>query len=304
MDPLLQRLARRPGHQLSPTPAATSTSPRGTASEDIVLIKYSPAGTRRWVRSYAQPGDDQPRGIAVDAAGNVYLTGLSYEVGTFYDVVTLKYDPAGHRKWVRRFNGQGSGDDLGFGIAVTPAGAVYVAGQTTRTATGADAMVLKYNTRGRLLWTRAYSSTGAFDDSFNAIALLRNGDVAATGQTSPDGTQVDVLHGAPVAGRHTSVGAARMTGRTASPTRARSWPAGAGGAVYVAGTSDGATTGTDMLTIKYDGTGNQSWAARYTGADASNDLVSGLVVNSGGVCVAGEEASNSGTIATLLKYRP
>ena len=106
-----------------------------TASDDIVLIKYSSAGARRWVHTYAQPGDDQPIVIAVDAAGNVYLTGFSFNVTSQYDIVTFKYAPNGHRDWVRRWNGPGGGDDLGYGIAVTRAGVVYVAGQSTGTST-------------------------------------------------------------------------------------------------------------------------------------------------------------------------
>ena len=274
----------------------------GTAGEDIVLIKYSPSGARRWVRTYAQPGDDQPRAIAVDAAGNVYLTGLSFSTTSQYDIVTLKYAPNGQRRWARRWDGPASGDDLGYGIAVTPAGVVYVAGQSTGVSSGTDAVVLKYGTKGAFAWARSFSSAGAFGDGFNAIALLANGDIAATGYTSPSATQRDVL-------------AARL-----SPTGHTRWRhaydgpdglvdqgllvAGGTGAVYVAGVSDGATTGTDMLTLKYSGTGQFRWARRYMSTGATADYSGGLIVTGGGVYVAGSEISGVSDVATLLKYRP
>ncbi len=73
------------------------------------------------MRTYAQPGDNQPRAIAVGAAGNVYLTGFSFSSTSQYDIVTLKYAPNGHRRWVRRWNGPASGDDLGYGASASPA---------------------------------------------------------------------------------------------------------------------------------------------------------------------------------------
>ena len=80
--------------------------------------------------------------------------------------------------------------------------------------------------------------------------------------------------------------------------------AGGSGAVYVAGTSDGATTGTDMLTLKYNGAGHLEWARRHTSAGANTDLPSGLVVTGGGVYVAGSETSATTNVARLLKYKP
>ena len=275
----------------------------GTVTSDLALIKYSASGVRRWVRRYAQPGQDQPTGLALDSAGNVYVTGYSFSTVSQYDVVTLKYDPAGHRRWVRRWDGTASGDDLGYGIAVTPAGAVYVAAQSTGTTTGVDAAVLKYSAAGRLLWARLFSSAGAFDDRFDAIALLRNGDVAAAGLTSPDAIQSNVLVVRLSPSGHTHWRRA-YAGPDGLSDEGRYVAGGPAGTVYVAGTSDGATTGTDMLTLKYSAAGQRNWAQRYTGAATGNDFVQGLVVTGGGVYVAGEESGATATIATLLKYKP
>ena len=272
-----------------------------TSTNEIAVIKYSPSGARRWVRRYGGPGDTQPRGIAVDAAGNVYVTGFRFSTASQYDIVTLKYDPSGHRRWARLWNGPASGDDQGFGIAVTRAGAVFVAGVSTGVTSARDAVVLKYGTGGTLAWRRSFSSAGTYDDEFDGIALLSGGDVALTGFTSPGGAQ-DVLTARLSPGGHT-----RWSHTYNGPDNLADQGAfvagGPGGSVYVAGTSDGATTATDILTLKYSKAGHRSWARRFTSAGAVNDLAAGLVVTSGSVYVAGQE-STTPNVAVLLKYRP
>ena len=96
----------------------------GGADEDVILLKYSPAGVLRWVRHYSPAGlnQDSPRDIDVDAAGNVYVTARGSVSANGSDILTLKYDPAGHRRWART-DGPGAGNDYPEAMAVTDSAA-------------------------------------------------------------------------------------------------------------------------------------------------------------------------------------
>jgi len=68
-----------------------------TTGFDFVTVKYNPDGVLRWTARYNHPANisDTPAAIAVDAAGNVYVTGSSndsdneHAVGSVY--TTIKY---------------------------------------------------------------------------------------------------------------------------------------------------------------------------------------------------------------------
>ena len=104
----------------------------GDPDIDYVTAKYSHDGTELWVRRYDGPGhiDDFPTGIAVDASGNAFVTGLSLPPpGTGpAELATVKYDPEGSEVWVRRYPGAGDVTDQRRWLAVDGAGNVYVAG--------------------------------------------------------------------------------------------------------------------------------------------------------------------------------
>lgn len=68
----------------------------------------------------------------------------------------------------------------------------------------------------------------------------------------------------------------------------------------------GDTTGTDIVTIKYDNSGNQKWAKRYDGVGHQTDYPVGIVADKTGNAYVAGATSNSETDKdiVLIKYDP
>jgi hypothetical protein len=64
----------------------------GNGSADYATVAYSNAGVPLWTHRYNGPGNggDSARALALDRAGNVFVTGYSWN-GTNNDYVTIKY---------------------------------------------------------------------------------------------------------------------------------------------------------------------------------------------------------------------
>jgi hypothetical protein len=75
----------------------TGSSVGSGTAHDCATIKYSGAGVPLWTNRYNGSGNDFDGGtaVAVDASGNVFVSGLSYEQSSSsYDYVTIKYSSA------------------------------------------------------------------------------------------------------------------------------------------------------------------------------------------------------------------
>jgi hypothetical protein len=67
----------------------------GAFTEDIATIKYNTSGTMLWTKRFVGTGygEDHGYAIAVDGAGNVYVTGRTWMgTGSNNDIVTIKYN--------------------------------------------------------------------------------------------------------------------------------------------------------------------------------------------------------------------
>jgi hypothetical protein len=124
------------------------------ADYDFATIKYNSAGEEQWVVRYNGPANsaDSGKAIAVDTAGNVYVTGTSYASANAIDYATIKYNSAGQEQWIARYNGPGDSDDDAFALAIDGSGNVYVTGGSTGGAISPDYATIKYDSAGNEIW--------------------------------------------------------------------------------------------------------------------------------------------------------
>jgi Bacterial Ig-like domain (group 1)/Beta-propeller repeat len=206
------------------TTGAFDTSANG--GEDSFATKLTYGGSTMttgdtYVRGYSSylggSGTDRGLGIAIDGAGDAYLTGItssstnfpvtagafsmSYGGGAF-DAFVTKFNPTGGAPLVYSTYLGGSGDDRGQGIALDSANDAHVVGRTSSsnfpTTPGAydtsynggdDAFVTKLNPAGSspLLYSTflgGSSGPSGNNDRGMAIALGPTGNAYVTGLTN------------------------------------------------------------------------------------------------------------------------
>jgi len=257
--------------------------------EDYATVKYDSSGNELWVARYDGPANDldYANAIAVDASGNVYVTGHSPGDGTSCDYATVKYDSSGNELWVARYDGPANDLDSANAIAIDASGNVYVTGYSYNYATDGDYATVKYDSSGNELWVARYDGPANDRDSGFAIALDASGNVYVTGISYGDGTSQDYA-----TVKYDSSGNELWVARYNGP--ANGWDyvkeiaVEASGNVYVTGYSPGDGTGCDYATVKYDSFGNELWVARYNGPANRYDYAAAIAVDaSGNVYVTG-----------------
>ena len=130
----------------------TGSSDDGASYIDYATIAYNAAtGAQRWVKRYTSGAGttlDTATSVRVSPAGDtVYVTGYGGPVTLRPDYVTVAYNAAtGARRWVKRYNGPGNGEDQANAMAVSPTtGNVYVTGGSAGGATGQDFATIAYS---------------------------------------------------------------------------------------------------------------------------------------------------------------
>jgi hypothetical protein len=156
-------------------------------SDDYLTIKYSSAGVLLWANRYNGPGNalDRAKAVAVDASGNVVVTGQSSSFGSYpynSDFATIMYSSSGVPIWTNRYDGPASSDDDAHALALDAGGNVYVTGQSWGGAYY-DYATIKYSNAGVPLWTNRYNGPESRMDVGWALALDPGGNVYVTGQS-------------------------------------------------------------------------------------------------------------------------
>lgn len=270
------------------------------------ILKYSPSGARLWNLYHAPGGWDWLSDMAVDAAGNIYLTGSSGSLANGqFRFLTVKVTPEGTPAWSRlRGNPQGWTGDQASRIALDGQGNVYVAGCTSDANGDCDFATEKYTTAGVFQWRRLYPQpAGAGWRSPSDLTVDSQGHALWVGSAvKAAGEQPDML-----IAKYAPDGTRAWVRRVSAPGGAHpnAMALDAQDAVYVTGLSS-AGSDQDMRTVKYDATGMLQWTQRSGRANFHDYALSLALDPFGAVLITGESWTGglNGMDILTVKYSP
>lgn len=166
---------RPPG--IAPAGAATPAAPR----------RQAPVWVKPCVPN-SDEKDSEPTAMAVDAAGNVYITGFVNTTHNDVDYLTLKYAPDGTLLWRKRYNGKGNDVDRARSIALDADGNVYVTGDSDNgkgnhktNLSGLDIVTIKYSPGGEELWVKRWNGQADGEDRPARVRVDNQGNVLVAG---------------------------------------------------------------------------------------------------------------------------
>ncbi|HEX2605730.1 MAG TPA: SBBP repeat-containing protein [Flavisolibacter sp.] len=281
-----------------------------TSTTQIVTRKYSTAGAILWTSYFLRP-DLLPagsNGIAVDASGNVYITGYTIVDALAYDYMTIKYASDGTQLWMNTYNGAANSSDMSLFIALDPAGNVYITGQSIgqqRTKLGIrltyyDYVTFKYAPDGTQLWRQSYNGSSHHDIP-KGLFVDNVGNVYVTGQ-SDNGTNQDFA-----TVKYSTDGLQQWVVRYNGPANgndgARGIVADNSGNVTVTGYTDIGGGNYNYATIRYNASGIQQWISQYNGTGNGADVATAIGSDIyGSIYVTGESVGTAGYDYVTVKY--
>lgn len=290
---------------------------------DIFVAKFNINGQVQWARHAGGPGPppgfppspgqlfDNANAIAVDSAGNCYVTGFCQDAAKFDTIIAdsttrnfvAKYNTSGNIQWVRRVSQEA------YGISIGQQGSYYLSGRFV-TFTTNGIYCEKYNANGNLAWSKQSTTNGYNYATSVATDLFGNCFITGIAYDTVVFDQVTVIP--PVSGgcmflvKYNATGAVQW-GRqtTGSGCGGNHVSTDNQGNAYVTGGITGAVSfsGTvqlngmnngwqDIYAAKYNANGDLNWALR-AGSSGSDYGKSIGVLPNGDVYVTGSHQNGS-----------
>jgi hypothetical protein len=165
---------------------------------------------------------------------------------------------------------------------VDAGGNVVVTGYSQNSTLDYNCATVKYSSAGAALWTNFYNGPENGDDYAMAVAVDLTGNVYVTGYSLDTGTSYDY-----VTLKYSAAGAPLWTNFYNGPANGKDYAqavaVGAGGDVYVTGSSAVSGSTNDYATVAYSSAGVPLWTNRYNGPANGDDAARAVAVDAAGI---------------------
>lgn len=173
------------------------TGYQGSNHADYVVNKYAPAdGTLIWSKNWGVTGDDFPADMEIDAAGDVYVTGIGIDLIDKYSTIKLRGSD-GQLLW--QFYDALGLDHSTSGLFLDGVGGVFITGASdpdgNQSNFNDDFFTVKRDAAsGAQLWTHAYGEpcVGCYDVPSD-VRVDPDGNVFVAGITSSPPFSNDII---------------------------------------------------------------------------------------------------------------
>ena len=279
---------------------------------DWMTVMYDASGTLQWNSSAlyhagTRPNDDDIASSLIVDGSNLYVVGGVVNNVTQKDASVIKYDIAsGNSVWIKNYNGQGDFSESAKAIVVDANGNSYVAGYSFVENKNLNATLAKIDASGNIVCTYQYNGDKNDDDEFECLALSSNGIIYAAGYTKVVNQKRNILLVKWDPSFCDTVWT-RTYDNLHQSDRGVALVLDAAGNVYLTGRSDSNPNDTidddDIVTFKYDASGNMLWNKRFNGSGSLRDEPAKIIFdNNGDLLVAGRTENVHDDDFIVIKY--
>jgi hypothetical protein len=156
-----------------------------TGDWDVGVARFRQNGRLVWQQVYRRAATPEfLADVAVDACGNVTVCGEAELPDRTTDVLAVRWNASGSRRWAKLFAAPAGGIDTACAVVDGGSGSAYVAGTAYKGhVADTDWWLLKLSTRGLPLWTRTWTRAADSQDAALALTKAPGGGVLMAGRS-------------------------------------------------------------------------------------------------------------------------
>lgn len=256
----------------------------GLSNSTVLTLKLNADGEPQWANTFSaalvyipDSSADTRMSAATDPAGNLYIVGGV--AGVTPALYAAKFGATGSVQLQRSSNGNGFDGALGYRVAISSGGNIYVAGQMISFTGGTyRSALVKFNPTGGIDWARLIEYASGLPEYLCGVSLDASENAYVCGLTVTGSGWGYIAK--------INASGTVLFQRVISDVRAKAVAATPSGQFYVVGHNVAPTARTNAVIICYDTAGSRLWS-RSLGASADNTFESVAVDAAGNVYACG-----------------